>query len=110
MRLIHDDGVVAAQQWVGGQFRQQQPVGHQDQARCVGYLVRESYAVANGPADRLAQFFRDSRGQGTRCESARLRMRDQSRHAPAEFETVLRQLRTLPRTGIAGNDEHLVLA
>ncbi len=57
---------------------------------------------------RLPQFFGDTRRQGPRRKSSRLRVGDQPGDAAAQFEAVLRQLRALAGAGIAGDDEHLI--
>ena len=93
---------------IAGEFRQQQSVGHEHQARGVGHLIREAHPESHAAADALPQFLGDTRRQGARRDSSRLRVGDQPGAAAAEFEAVLRQLRALAGTGVAGDDEHLL--
>ena len=109
MRLIDDHCVVTAQHGIGGQFGQQQSVSHEHEARRVRYLVREANSEPHAAAERLAQFLRQARRQSARGETPRLRVGDQPRRAPTQFQTVLRQLCALARAGVAGDDEHLPL-
>ena len=110
MRLIDDDGVVTPQPGVGGQLRQQQPVGHQQQTRGVRRLIGEAHAKADAAPERLAHFLGDARGQGARREPPRLRVCDQGVEAAPQFQAVLRQLRALSRARIAGDDQYLIAA
>jgi hypothetical protein len=108
MRLIDDDGVVAAQQRVGGQLRQQQTVGHQHQPRDLGNLIGEPDAKTDAASHRLTDFLGNACGQGARGQTPRLGMRDQRIEAASGLQTILGQLRALARARVAGDDQYLM--
>ncbi len=108
VRLIHDDGVIAPQQGIRGEFREQQTVGHQYQARGRRHLVGEANSKSDRRADRLRQLFGDAGRQCARRQPARLGVRDQPSASALELEAVLRQLGALAGAGIAGDDQDLV--
>jgi hypothetical protein len=107
VRLVDDDGVVAAQQLVALGLRQQQAVGHQPHERVAAAAIAEPHRVADRLAERHPQLLRDALGDRAGREPPRLRVRD--RHAP-ELEADLRELRCLARAGLAGDDHDLVVA
>ena len=109
MRLIDNDGVVAAQQRVRRQFGEQEAIGHEHQARRIRHLIREAHSEADAAAGLLSQLIGHPRSQRARGEPPWLRMRDDTGHSTAQFKTVLRQLCAFAGSGLAGDDEHLAL-
>ncbi len=108
MRLVEDEGVVAQQAAVALDLGEQDAVGHQLDQRAVAGLVGEPHGVADGLAERGAQFVGDALGDGAGGQPPRLGVADGAADTAAEFEADLRQLGGLARTGLAGDDDHLV--
>ena len=109
VRLVEDQRVVAQQPAVALDLGEQDAVGHQLDQRAVAGLVGEPHGVADGVAERGAQFVGDALGDGAGGEPARLGVPDGAADAAAEFEADLRQLGGLARPGLAGDDDHLVV-
>ncbi len=110
MRLVDDDSVVTPQERVEAEFRQQQTVGHQREARGVGDLISEPHAKTDAAPHRLSDFLGDACSQGARRQPSRLRMRDQGVRAASQLEAILGQLSALSGACVAGHDEHLAPA
>ncbi|MGY3320424.1 hypothetical protein ACVWZ7_003527 [Arthrobacter sp. TE12232] len=106
--LVNDDGVVLAQQLVALDFCQQDAVGHELDLGGAADLAREPDLEADLLADLDAEFLRDAFGNGAGREPAGLGVPDQPVLAQAEFQAHLRDLGGLTRTGLAGDDGHLV--
>ena len=110
MRLVEDQRVVAQQAAVALDLGEQDAVGHQLDQRAVAGLVGEPDGVADGVAERGAQFVGDALGDGAGGEPARLGVADGAADTAAQFQADLRQLGGLARPGLAGDDDHLVVA
>ena len=108
VRLVEDQGVVAQQAAVALDLGEQDAVGHQLDQRAVAGLVGEPHGVADGVAERGAQFVGDALRDGAGGEPARLGVPDGAADAAAELQADLRQLGGLARPGLAGDDDHLV--
>ena len=106
--LVEDQGVVAQQAPVALDLGEQDAVGHQFHQRAVAGLVGEAHGVADGVAERRAQFIGDALGDGAGGEPARLGVPDGAADTAAQFEADLRQLRGFARPGLARDDDHLV--
>jgi hypothetical protein len=107
VRFVDDDRVIAAQQPVAAHLGQQQPVGHQPDARVRAGAVVEADGVSDRVAERHVQFLGDPRRDRARRQAPRLRVRDP---LALQLEAQLGQLRRLARAGFAGHDDHLVVA
>ncbi len=88
---------------------QQDAVGHHPNERAVADLIVESHAEANRPTDLYAELVGDSFRNGARRHPARLGMANQPVDATTRRDTEFGDLRTLSRSGFAGNDDHLVM-
>jgi hypothetical protein len=110
VRLVENQGVVTQQASVALDFGEQDAVGHQLHQRAVADLIGEAHGVADGLAERGAQFVGDALGDCAGSEPARLGVADGPADAAAQFQTDLRQLRGLARPGLAGDDDDLVLS
>ena len=109
MSLVEDQSVVPEQPPVPLNLGEQNAVGHQlDQGRVAG-LVGEAHRVADGAAQRGAGFVGNALRHGAGRQPARLGVPDGAADAAAEFQADLGQLRRLARSGLAGDDHHLVL-
>ena len=114
MGLVNDQGIVAAQHRIRLDFRQKDAVRHQlDEGRGAD-LVGETHLVANDLAglftDLLPQFRGDSFRDGARGDTPGLGVADHPGDSSAQFQANLGDLRRLPRTGLARNDDDLMLA
>ena len=109
VRLVDNDGVVIFQQRIVVYFGQQDAVGHQLDAGVGRHLVVEAHLVADQPAEFGFQFMRDTRRHRACRHPARLGMADHAQHTASQTQADFRQLRGLPRTGLAAHDNHLVL-
>ena len=78
VRLVNDEGRVAAQQLVVLNFGEQNTVGHELDGAVLADLGGESHLVADGFANLLAELFGDAFGHGTRGEAARLGVADEA--------------------------------
>ena len=110
MRLVDDQRVVAAQLPVPLQLGEQDAIGHDAQQRAGGDAIGEPDGVADACAERRAELLGDALRDRAGGDAARLGVADEALHAAAELETHLRQLRALPRAGLAGDDDDLVVA
>ena len=110
VRLVDDQGVVAQQPPVPLHLGQQDPVGHHLDQGAVAGLVGEPHLVADGGADLGAEFGGDPLRHRAGRDPSGLGMSDLAGNAAAELQADLRQLRGLPRTGFARDDDHLVVA
>ena len=110
MRLVNDEGRVAAQQLVVLNFGEQNTVGHELDGAVFADLGGESHLVADGFANLLAELFGDAFGHGTRGEAARLGVANQALLAQAELEAHLGNLGGLTGAGFTRDDDDLVVA
>jgi hypothetical protein len=111
--LVDDDRVVAAQVAVALQLGEQDAVGHQLDPAGATRLVGEADLVPHGLAELGAQLAGDALGDRTRGDPARLGVADDAvpaTLAPAELETDLGQLGGLAGSGLARDDDDLVVA
>ena len=76
----------------------------------VADLVVEPHRVADAVADRGAQLVGDAFGDRARRHAARLGVADHPVDPAPGLEAQLGQLGALARSGLAGDDDHLVLA
>ena len=112
--LVDDDRVVLAQVAVALQLGQQDAVRHQlDPARAAG-AVGEAHLVADDVAELGAELLGDPLRDRPGGDAARLGVADQlaalGRPQPAaQLEADLGQLGGLPRAGLAGDDDDLVV-
>ncbi len=86
---------------------EQDAVGHQRDLRRIRHFVGEAHLVSDGSAEFDVQLLGDALGDRASGESARLGVRDVR---ATEFETDLRQLRGLARSGRTGDDDDLIVA
>ena len=110
MGLVDDEGVVAQQLPVMLHLGQQDAVGHDLDEGVVAGLIGEPHLVADRRTDFGAELFGDPLRDGARRDPPGLGMPDLAGDAAAKFQADLRQLRGLPRTGLARDDDHLVVA
>ena len=117
VRLVDDEGVVGREQAVTLAFGQQDAIGHQLDAGARRDLLVEAYLVADIGAQRRAHFFGNAGGDAAGSNAARLGMADEPApagaivaHAPAGLQAELGQLGGLARPGLAGDDDHAVVA
>ena len=112
--LVDDDRVVLAQVAVALQLGQQDAVGHQlDPARAAG-AVGEAHLVADDVAELGAELLGDPLRHRAGGDAARLGVADQLAapgrpESAAQLEADLGQLGGLPRAGLAGDDDDLVV-
>ena len=92
MGLVDDDGVVTLEETVVLGFSQQDAISHQLDQRAVLALVLEANLITHQLTQRRADLFGNTSGNATSSQPARLRVADQAMHAPADFQTDLRQL------------------
>ena len=109
VRLVDNEGVVLAQQRIAVYLGQQDAVRHQFNDRIGSDLVVKSHLVADQPAQLGFEFDRDAGSHRTRRDATRLGMTDAAQHPAPQRQTYLGQLRGLARTGLAADDEYLVL-
>ena len=107
MGLVDDQGVVAAQVAVVGDFGQQNAVGHHLDPGLPAGLGGEPHLVAHHVTQRRADLFGDAFGQAARGDAAGLGVTDAG---SSGGEAELGQLGGLARTGLARHDQHLVVA
>ena len=78
VRLVNDEGGVAAQQLVVLNFGEQNAVGHELDSAVFAHFGGESHLVADGFTDFLTEFFGDAFGDGACGEAARLGVADEA--------------------------------
>ncbi len=110
VRLVNDEGGVAAQQLVVLNFGEQNAVGHELDSALFADFGGESHLVADGFADFLAEFFGDAFGDGTRGEAARLGVADEALLSQAQVEAHFGDLGGFTRAGFTRDDDDLVVA
>ncbi|MNI42675.1 hypothetical protein D3C73_969760 [compost metagenome] len=108
VRLVDDDGVVAAQERVALRLGQQDAVGHQLDRRIGAGAVVKAHLVAHHFAHRRVQLFGDALGHRGGGQAARLGMADHLLAATAQFQADLGQLRGFARARFPADDHHLM--
>ena len=109
VRFIDDDRVVALEQRIALRFGEQDAIGHQLDVGIRRHLVRETYLVSHGLAERAIQFLRDAGGYGAGGNTPRLCVPDQAVDAALKFQADFRQLRGFARAGLAADYDDLVV-
>ena len=109
VRLVNDEGGVAAQQLVVLNFGEQNAVGHELDSAVFANFGGESHLVADGFADFLAEFFGDAFGDGACGESARLGVADEALCAQAQVEAHFGDLGGFTGAGFTRDDDDLVV-
>ena len=110
VRLVNDEGGVAAQQLVVLNFGEQNAVGHELDSAVFAHFGGESNLVADGFTDFLAELFGDAFGDGACGESARLGMADEALLSQAQVEAHFGDLGSFTRAGFTRDDDDLVVA
>ncbi len=110
VRLIDDDRVVATQFGVALELGQQDAVGHEADAGCVGYAIVETDAEPDLSAEFHTELGRHPRGDGAGRHPTWLGVADHSVRATTRRQTELRQLGALPRAGLPRNHHDPVVA
>ena len=110
MRLVNDEGRVAAQQLVVLDFGEQNAVGHELDGAVFADFGGESHLVADGFADFLSEFFGDAFGDGACGESARLGVADEALLSQAQVEAHFGDLGGFTGAGFTRDDDDLVVA
>ena len=110
VRLVDDDGVVPQQSSVALDLGEEDPVRHQTHERVGADAVVEAHRVAHRLADRRTELAGKALGDRAGGHAARLCVADQPCDAAPRLEAQLGQLRALARAGLAGHDDHLVVA
>ena len=87
MRFIDDNSVVLHQQAVLLNFRQQNTVGHQFDHGVIANVVAESHFVTNAAARFGFQLFSNTVGDGSRRQTTRLSMANQTFNAAPQLHT-----------------------
>jgi hypothetical protein len=83
---------------------EQDPVGHHLDDGVGPRLVLEADLVADEPFRRSGKLVREAVGEAARGDAPRLRAADEAGGAASEREADLRDLRGLPRPGLAADD------
>jgi hypothetical protein len=107
--LVDDQRVVAAEVAVGADLGQQDAVGHQLDGGVVAGLVGEPDLVADDVAEVGLELLSDPLGDRAGGDPPRLGVADLPGDAAAELEADLGQLGGLPGSGLACDDDHLVV-
>ena len=110
MGLVDDQRVVAAQHSIALDLGEQDAVGHHLDERSVADLIGETHRVADVVAELRSEFVGDALGDRAGRDPPRLGVSDHAVDASPGLEAELGQLRALARTGLTGDDHHLVLA
>ncbi len=108
--LVKDDRVVLVEIAVALGLGQEDAVGHELDEGAGAGLVGEADLVAHVAAQRRADFFSHAGGDRTGSDPPGLGMADHAGDAAAHIETDLGQLGRFARAGLAGDDNHLVIA
>ena len=110
MRFIDNDGVVLHQQAILLDLRQQNTVGHQLDHGVVADVIAKPDFIADATARLRLQLLGDTVGDGSRGQTTRLGMADQPFQPAAQLHADFWQLGGFTRTGLSGDDHHLVIA
>jgi len=104
--FVDDNGVIVVEARPGLCFGKEHAVGHDFDVGLARRPVPEADFVSNRPAERLAQLFGDSVGDGDGRDAARLRAGDPAGDASSGLEAHLGYLRAFTAAGFAGDDDH----
>ncbi len=107
VRLVDDDRVVAEQHAVTLDLGQQDAVGHHLDQGALARFVGEAHLVADGV--RGGELLGDPVGHRAGGDPPRLGVADCAEHATTKLETDLRDLGGLAGSGLAGDDDDLVV-
>jgi len=110
VRLVDDDRVVGGERPVALRLGEQDAVGHQLDVGVGTGMVGEADLVPDHGAQLGAELEGDARGDAAGGNAPRLRMADQAANAAAGVEADFRDLRRLAGSGLAADDDDLVLA
>ena len=105
MRFVHDDGLVAAQQGIAPEFREEHAVGHELDFRLLRHVARKAVLPADQVA-RRTQLVRHAFRYGDGGNAPRLRARNQPRFRQPCAEADLRQLGRFAGSRSAANDDN----
>ena len=108
VRLVDDQRVVALEQRVAVDLREEDPVGHELHVGGGRGVIVEADLVADVGAERRAELAGHARGDAGGGDASRLGDPDLPLETAAHGEGDLRQLRRLARAGGAGDDDHRV--
>jgi hypothetical protein len=89
---------------------EQNAIGHHAHQCRLADVVVEPHAVADTLPDRSAHLLGHALGHRAGGDAPGLGVTDQPGDATTRLEAQLRKLRALPRPGLAGDDDHLVVA
>ena len=109
MRLINNDGVVAAQHGIALRLGQQNPVCHQLDCRLRTAAVLKPDLITDPLAQRGLELVSDAFGHRTCRKPARLGMTDHFFQATPKLKTDLWQLSRFARAGLAADNNDLML-
>ncbi|SAF75014.1 Uncharacterised protein [Enterobacter kobei] len=110
VRFVDDDGVVLHQQAILLDFRQQDTVSHQLDHGVIADVVAESHLVTDAATRLGLQLFGNTVRHGTRRQTTRLGVANQTFHPAPQLHADFRQLSGFPRTGFPCDNYHLVVA
>ena len=110
VRFVDDHCVIATQQRVSADLREQQPVRDDPNQRVLGTTIVESDRVPDGTAERHPELIRDPLGDGPRRNPSGLGVGDGPAHPAPELQTELRQLGRLTRARLPGDHDDLVIS
>ncbi len=111
VRFVEDQRRVGAQKRIGLHFGQQDAVRHELHARLAARVVAKAHLAADLPppdAAKRREFFRHPARNAHRRHAARLRAADAAPAGKPRLQAELRELRRLARSGLPGNDHHLM--
>ncbi len=108
--LVDDDRVVLAEVSIALRLGEQDAVGHELDAGAIAGLVAEADLAPHRAAQGRAEFLGDAGGDAAGGQSPGLGVADHPAPAATEGQADLRELRGLPRAGLAADDADLVIA
>ena len=108
MRLVHNNRVVAHQQWIVRKLRKNNSVGGHAHQRARICALLKTDLIAHQRSKRHAKFLRQARRRCARCNAARLRVHNFASHAATNFQQHLWQLRGLATTSFRLHHHNLI--
>ncbi len=109
MGLVHDEGVVGVEPSVPLRFGQKNAVGHDLDVSVAAHLFVEPDLVSHGLPQWLAHLFGDPRGDGDGGDAPGLGHADQAVDAAAGLQAEFGDLGGFARTGLARDDDNLMV-
>ncbi len=106
--LVDDQGVVAAQHAIALDLGQQDAVGHHLDPGLLTDAIGEPHGVADRGTQLAVHLLGYAIGDRARRDAPRLGVADHPVDSPAGTQAELRQLGALARSGLAGDDHHLM--